>query len=121
MEHDTICVMTHMNIRKEKQSNSFAIRFSAEENGVAIGRAYLYILTNDLHPEPFGLMEDVFVEEPYRGQGIGTTLIKAVIEEARTQGCYKLIGQSRYGRERVHEMYTKLGFKDHGKNFRMDL
>ena len=110
-----------MEIRSEKKNNAYAIKFTAVDGKKEIGRAYLYILTNGLHDEPFGLLEDVFVEEPHRGQGIGTALIKAVIDEAKAQGCYKLIGQSRYGREKVHEMYERIGFKDHGKNFRMDI
>ena len=96
------------------------IKFVAKEDGKDVGRAYLYILYNDLHSEPFGLLEDVFVEEECRGRGIGTALTKAVIAEAKVQRCYKLIGQSRYGRDKVHQLYLSLGFVDHGKNFRMD-
>ena len=106
----------------EKQNiQSHAIRFSAKVDSKEIGRAYLYIIKNDLHDESYGLMEDVFVEEQNRGQGIGRMLVQAVIDEAREKNCYKLIGQSRYGREEVHNMYTRFGFKDHGKNFRMDI
>lgn len=109
-----------MQIKQTKENRASAVKFTAEKDGQVIGRAYLYILYNDLHTAPFGLMEDVFVEEAERGKGIGSALVKAVIEEANTQGCYKLIGQSRYGREPVHELYEKLGFKDHGKNFRLE-
>ncbi|HXK31810.1 MAG TPA: GNAT family N-acetyltransferase [Candidatus Paceibacterota bacterium] len=110
-----------MEIKKARQTDAYAIKFTAHKGGQEIARAYLYVLTNGLHGEPFGLMEDVFVEEGHRGQGVGTALIRAVIAEAKARGCYKLLGQSRYGREKVHEMYKKLGFKDHGKNFRMDI
>lgn len=85
------------------------------------GRAFLYILKNDLHTTPFGLMEDVWIDPSIRGQGQGTRLIKLIIETARQQGCYKLIATSRYPRLQVHELYTRLGFVDHGKEFRMDL
>lgn len=100
---------------------SKAIRFSVSEDGVEVGRASLFLITNDLHAEPYGLLEDVFVAENQRGKGLGTQLVRAVIEEAKAQKCYKLIGQSRYGREEVHALYTGLGFEDHGKNFRMNL
>ncbi len=109
-----------MEITKEKQNRSYAIRFSAQKDGKEFGRAYLYIIYNDLHDEPYGLMEDVFVDESVRGTGIGTKMLKSLIEEAETIGCSKLIGQSRYGREKVHSLYLRLGFRDHGKNFRMD-
>ncbi len=105
--------------RSEFTSN--AIRFSVSENDVEVGRASLFLITNDLHAQPYGLLEDVFVDESQRGKGLGTQLVKAVIEEAKAQKCYKLIGQSRYGREEVHKLYLGLGFEDHGKNFRMNL
>ena len=43
-----------------------------------------------------------------------------IIEEAKNKGCYKLIAQSRYG-NKAHGLYEKIGFEDHGKNFRMNL
>jgi len=107
-------------IHKEKHDAAHAVRFSAQEEGKEIGRAFLYVLKNDLHDEPFGLLEDVFVEDAHRGRGIGTQLVHSVIEEAKARGCYKLIGQSRYGRDAAHAMYENIGFKNHGYNFRMD-
>jgi len=44
------------------------------------------LIYNDLHPEPYGLLEDVFVEEEFRGQGIGKSLVRAVIEKAKEVG-----------------------------------
>lgn len=89
-------------------------------DGKTVGRAYLYVLSNDLHTQPFGLLEDVYVEPEYRGQGIATVLIERVIKVAHSLDCYKLIATSRYSREKVHEMYERLGFQDYGKEFRMD-
>jgi len=75
---------------------------------------------NDLHKEPFSLMEDVYVEESYRGKGLGTKIIKQLIKTAQKEGCYKLIATSRYNRPKVHELYTRLGFKKQGLEFRID-
>lgn len=88
--------------------------------GKIVGRAYLYVLHNQLHDEPFGFMEDVFVEESQRGKGVGEALVKRVIAEAKIRGCYKLVATSRYSRDRVHALYLRLGFTDHGKEFRID-
>ena len=95
-------------------------RFSVMEDEVEAARAYLYILKNDLHVEPFGLLEDVFVDDNMRGQGIGTDLIKKVIKAAEEAGCYKLIATSRKERSKVHELYERLGFVEHGKEFRIN-
>ncbi len=104
---------------KKRLIKSNGIRFSAQINGKEVGRAYLYVLFNDLHSKPFGLLEDVFVEEEFRGKGIGTSLTKAVIEEAKPL-CYKLIATSRYSRPAVHQLYQGLGFMHWGKEFRID-
>lgn len=96
------------------------IKFYIENKQKEIARAYLYILYNDSHEKPFGLMEDVFVKENLRGTGIGSELVKKVIEEAQKNRCYKLICTSRYQKPEVHKLYKKLGFKNHGKEFRID-
>ena len=106
---------------KTQQLTSRAFRLSVEEEGKEIARAYLYIIRNDLHEAPYGLMEDVFVDPESRGSGAGTKMVKALVEKARETGCYKIIGTSRVDRPRVHELYTRLGFREYGKEFRMEL
>ncbi|MDP3698426.1 MAG: GNAT family N-acetyltransferase [Nanoarchaeota archaeon] len=96
------------------------VKIMLEENGQTLGRGFLYILHNDLHAQPFGLMEDIFVEEVFRGKGYGEKITAAIIEEAQKRGCYKLICTSRFSNERAHHLYEKLGFKKHGNEYRMD-
>ena len=102
-----------------QQINS-GIKILATENKAAVGRAYLYILRNDIHPEPFGFMEDVFVDESYRQQGVGRRLVEAVIAEARAQKCYKLVCTARLSKPEIHKYYEKFGFKMWGSEFRID-
>ena len=97
------------------------IRFSLRENEQEIARAYLYIMHNDLHQEPFGLLEDVYVDEDYRGSGWGSKLVKQIITSAKAENCYKLIATSRKSRPQVHQLYEKLGFVSRGYEFRIDL
>lgn len=106
---------------KQNIINTKGIKIIAEANGRIVGRAYLYLIYNDLHKEPYGLLEDVFVEDECRGQGIGTKLVKAVIDQAKAQKCYKLIATSRASRPKVHAMYERLGIKKWGVEFRMEL
>jgi len=96
------------------------VRLSILDNGAEVGRAFVYFLHNDLHEHAFGFLEDVFVEETQRGKGYGKSLVARAIEEAKKAGCYKLICTSRYSKEFVHALYTNAGFKDHGKEFRID-
>ncbi len=98
------------------------VRFAVtDDDGQELGRAFLYVLNNDLHDEPFGFMEDVYVSEEARGQGVGSQLVEKVIETAKQRGCYKLVATSRYEREKVHAFYQKLGFENYGYEFRKEL
>jgi len=106
---------------KYEDKNCSGIKIIAEYDGKKVGRAYLYLMKNDLHKRPFGFMEDVFVNEDYRGKGVGKRLVNEIIEKAKENDCYKLVCTSRYEREKVHKLYEKFGFKDYGKEFRMDL
>lgn len=106
---------------KKLATEAKAIRFSVEENGAEVGRAFLYIVYNDLHDNPYGLVEDVYVEEDARGKGIGTDIINELISEAKRVGCYKLIATSRHQRKNIHVWYGKLGFEKYGHEFRMNL
>ena len=105
---------------KTKEITTKGIKICIEEKGKEIARAYLYIMYNDLHKEPFGLLEDVYVSESLRGKGFGTKLVNEAIKLAKKNKCYKLIATSRYSRPRVHELYKKLGFEDWGKEFRIN-
>lgn len=96
------------------------VRISIRQGGAEVARAFLYAMTNDLHQRPFGLLEDVYVDESRRGQGLGTILVREVVAAAKGLGCYKLIATSRDARPKVHELYRRLGFSDHGRAFRMD-
>ncbi|MBR9683504.1 GNAT family N-acetyltransferase [Candidatus Woesearchaeota archaeon] len=104
---------------KQEEINASGIKFVIEKDGKQVARAHLFMMHNDLHERPFGLVEDVFVEEEYRGQGLGTQLVEAIFKVARER-CYKLICTSRHSRPKVHALYQRLGFKNHGLEFRRD-
>lgn len=110
-----------MKISTEIKREGYAVRLAASENGHECGRVWLYVMYNDLHKEPYGLLEDVFVDENQRGKGTGTALVQAAIEEAKKIGCYKLVATTRHHREIVCAWYEKFGFKNYGAEFRMDL
>lgn len=110
-----------MNITQTAIDDSRGIRLAAIENGQEVGHMFLYVLHNDSREAPFALLEDVFVKENFRQRGVGGTLVHEAIVLAKLAGCYKIIGTSRYSRPEVHAWYGRLGFKDYGKEFRIDL
>ena len=98
-----------------------AFRFTKMKDGKEIARAWLYLIHNDLHREPFGLLEDLFVEQAHRGKGLATELLDQVIMQARQEKCYKLIATSRTERKEVHKLYTMNDFTLWGNEFRLEL
>lgn len=102
-------------------NTSKVVKFEVRDGKKEIGRAFLYVIKNDLHNKPYGLLEDLFVEEKHRGEGLGKMLLLKVIKEAKKRKLYKLIGTSRTERKLVHKFYQKYGFKKYGFEFRIDL
>ena len=96
------------------------IKLTLQSEGKEVARAFIYLMKNDQHEKPFGLLEDVYVEKTKRGKGLGTQIVKEAIKEAKEHNCYKLICTSRYEKPKVHELYKKMGFEEHGKEFRID-
>ena len=105
---------------KIEEISGEGFKFLMLENNKEVARARLYVLKNDLHPEPFGFIEDVYVKEDCQGKGYGTKIMNLLIEKAKECKCYKLICTSRFSRSNVHGFYEKLGFKKYGNEFRID-
>ena len=103
------------------QKPSKVVRLEVKDGKKAVGRAYLYIIKNDLHNRPYGLLEDLFVKEEFRSRGLGKQLLFAAVAEAKKRKLYKLVGTSRTFRTQIHKFYQKYGFKKYGYEFRMDL
>ena len=99
---------------------SKAIKIQIKNGNKEVGRAFLYLIRNQLHKQPYGLMEDVFVDESLRGQGFGSKLILEVIKQAKKHNCYKLLATSRNSKKDLHKFYKKFGFKIHGVELRIN-
>ena len=108
-------------IKKSLYKKPFALKFEVKDKKKLVAWGFLYFIFAYRHKEPYGVMDNVYVEKEYRSHGFGSKIIKEIIKEAKRRGCYKLIGYSRYSNTRAHSFYLKLGFKKTGYEFRMDL
>lgn len=104
-----------------KNQSLKAVKLELKDGKTEIGRAFLYVIKNNLHKQPYGYLEDLFVNEKFRGKGYGKTLLIAAIKKAKQLKLYKLVGTSRSSRKEVHKFYQRHGFKKYGLEFRMDL
>lgn len=109
-----------LKLKKTLKRNYQSVKITYEDKGREIARASLFILRNQLHKEPFGFLEDVFVNEKYRNQGLGSKLILACIAEARKRKCYKLIATSRNAKPKLRKFYKRLGLNVWGVELRID-
>jgi ribosomal protein S18 acetylase RimI-like enzyme len=83
--------------------------FVARRQDVIVG-----MLTLVTFPLPSGLrarIEDVVVDQDARGQGVGTALTMAAIDQARAQGARSIDLTSRASRVAANRLYQELGFQ----------
>ena len=76
-------------------------------------------LTLALYRIPTGLkawIEDVVVDESVRGQGVGESLNRAALDEARRRGAKNVSLTSRPSREAANRLYQRLGFEPYSTN-----
>jgi len=66
-------------------------------------------------------LEDLVIDEQYRGQGLGTKLLDFACEHAKQAGCTALTLDCGIQRLESHEFYKKRGLKNDGLNFKINL
>lgn len=54
-------------------------------------------------------MDDLFIKEKYRGQGVGTALFEAVLELGQKEGCKKMKWQVSNWNEEAQDFYKSRG------------
>lgn len=99
-------------VKMVRDKNNIFIGVQDGENMIGMG-LIVFVLT------PVGLrarMEDVVVDEKYRGRGIGKKLIKRLILIARARKIRWLEFTSRTDRIETNQFYRRLGFKKRDTN-----
>lgn len=79
-----------------------------------VGVATLYLMRQ--MGKRSGYVEDVVVDESYRGQGLGGKLMEVLIAEARKNKLDAIHLTSRPAREAANRLYQKLGFEHRDTN-----
>ena len=93
----------------------------SEQDGRLVATAVLVVTTNlSYGARPYGIIENIVVDESVRGQGIGGAIVRKAIELAREAGCYKVSLTSNVRRVESHHFYESLGFRQTHLGFRID-
>jgi GNAT superfamily N-acetyltransferase len=59
---------------------------------------------------PYAVIENVVTDAAYRRRGIGTRVLRALLDRCWSRNCYKIMLMSSAGRAEIHEFYESLGF-----------
>ena len=85
----------------------------AEGYDEVVGTLVIAILPNLAHGgAPYAIVENVVVDEEYRGEGVGRALMEEAVRRARSAGAYKLALCSNLARDGAHDFYRSLGLKE---------
>ena len=91
----------------------------AEVDGKVVGTLDLLTVANLSHGgSPWGIVENVVVDETSRGRGIGRSLMDEAVRRCRDAGCYKVQLLSNKRRSQAHEFYRSVGFEAVAEGFR---
>ena len=114
------------NLTKEKakqvfekiKSNPNHVVFVAVVDGKVVGSTTMLIEPKFIHDGgKVGHIEDVVVSKEYQGKGIGEKIIRALLEYAQKNNCYKTILDCS---DEIKPFYEKIGFKRHSNCMRYD-
>lgn len=91
-----------------------------EEGGEIIGQAFLKYYGTLSDPD-YPDIEDIYIKEQFRGQGLGTLLIKKCEGLAKQKGFKKIgLGVNPTLNSKAKALYERLGYDDVGREPRLD-
>lgn len=92
--------------------------YIALADGVVVGTFTMLIVAALVHDGAHEAIVDAVVVAPeWRGRGIGAEMMHEAQRLAARAGCYKLALSSNSKREDAHRFYRRLGFRQHGVSF----
>jgi len=103
---------------KEKKVVADLINFPAYLGFIAsvddefVGMCDCFYGYSTFNAAPLINIHDVFVDDRFKGRGIGTALLEAVENEAKESGCCKITLEVREDNSRAQEVYQRFGFSD---------
>ncbi len=95
---------------KKFRNHGLVVEYEDKDNGAnnkIIGFGCL-VVEYKIRGYTSGHIEDVVIDEEWRGSGIGEKLIRALCEKAEEQNCYRV---SLFCREELIPFYNKNGFE----------
>lgn len=93
---------------EELAENKFAMYFVARVNGKITGYAGMWTVFDEAH------ITNVAVHPEFRKSGIGSALLRHLIQTAREKGIERMTLEVRRSNITAQGLYGKFGFREHG-------
>ena len=100
---------TEANFRHEIEDNPLAWNLVAKIGGKVAGFACAYVVADEL------MINDLAVDVSSRRRGLGSALLRRLLDGASTRGCRRATLEVRPSNAAARELYAKLGFTARGR------
>ena len=95
--------------------------YVAESDGGVIGFASLHIEPQLHHAKLVGEIQELIVQETFRGKGTGAQLVSRLEQEAQKRGCVSIEVTTKNYRVDAQQFYEQVGFTRTHVNFTKNL
>lgn len=101
---------TKQNLVAELRKSPIAVSFLAYKDEEPIGLANCFYGFSTFSAKPLLNVHDLAVKDGHRGLGVGTKLLQAVEDEAKSEGCCKVTLEVLEQNTRAKKVYNSFGF-----------
>lgn len=98
------------NFLQARFQNKDSVVFAAKDNGEIIGFTQLYPSFSSVSMKRVWILNDLYVEEPYRRKGAAKLLMNAAEEYAKESGAVRLILATQISNTNAQKLYEARGY-----------
>lgn len=99
------------------KNTDLIILFMIKKKEKIIGFANLMIIFSVWSHGKSLILDDLYIKEEFRGNGIGRSIMQYIEQYAKEHGFKRLQFQSEYTNTEAHKFYCKLGYTSESMNF----
>ena len=110
-------------IIEEPDSQFVAVADAGDGRLAGFLEASIRTYVEDCETDNVGYLEGWYVDEDFRQQGLGTELVRAAEQWARSHGCSEMASDAELGNELSQQAHEKLGYTETSRlvHFRKEL
>lgn len=96
---------------KQRLADNNSVIFIAEKNSKAIGFSQLYYSRSSINVRPEFVLNDLYIDEDFRNQGIATKLIDTCKYYSKDKNIYVINLETSTNNSKAKRLYEHIGFK----------